>query len=103
MCGWHHNRVLTSVADRIWVSVVAGEHIPAASGGERPTASRRAPVRLPGRNRDAERRAVSLVGLDPDAAAVPLRDVPRDREPEPGAAHAADARLVHLVEAFEHA
>ncbi len=50
--------------------------------------------------RDGERRPGALLRLDADRPAVPLDDVPGDREAEPGAA-AARPGTVDLVEALE--
>src|SRR5207244_930681 len=58
---------------------------------------------LADREPDEERRAAALGALDPDAASVRLGDMAHDREPEPRAAPAPDARLVDLVEALEDA
>ena len=53
------------------------------------------------RQRERERRAHALLGLDPDPAAVLLDDVARDREAEARAADPRDARPVDLVEPLE--
>ena len=52
-----------------------------------------------------ERRALAELALDADVAAEELREPPRDREPEPGAAlHRIAARTgVHLLELLEDA
>ena len=53
------------------------------------------------REEERERRAFALARLDGDLAAVGLRDVADDREPESGAAGLAAARPIDAVEALE--
>src|SRR4029450_6775945 len=55
------------------------------------------------RQRQPERRALALRRFHRHLTAVDLRDVPHDRETEPGAARRAAARLVDAIEALEDA
>src|SRR5690606_27197049 len=57
----------------------------------------------PGRQRQRERRALALPGLDPALAVVVGGDVADDGEPEPGAAGLPAAGPVDPVEALEDA
>src|SRR5205085_11276903 len=55
----------------------------------------------PGRQRDHERAAATVLRLEPDPAAVRVHDLLRDRESEPRAAAVAPTGGVHAAEALE--
>src|SRR6185436_890987 len=57
--------------------------------------------RLAQRQREAEGRAASRRAIDPDCAAVQLDELPRQREPQPGALGLARRVLADLTELLE--
>src|SRR6478672_4668540 len=73
-----------------------------SGGGRGPGRGRRRGLGGPERDGEGERRALALLGLDADPAAVALDDVPGDRQAEPRAAP-THAGAVGLVEALEDA
>src|SRR6266850_3826007 len=57
----------------------------------------------PRRDREPERRALSRTRLDPDAAPMPLDNLPGDRQAQACPMLGAGAGLVHLLEGFKNA